>query len=1384
MPAVQIGYVNLTINPATNPDMDPCPCGGFSPAGDPVDLLTGGKHEVVVDYTDGDDFDQVVRTYRATSTGVVARPEFGQSWYGIVPAVGAIDPTTGILTVSTPDGFTMRFTYNPASSSWTYASSYPKVLVPTLVSNFTVPTDWRTYLQANAGNWTLTLPDGQQLSLSTSPGAAYAAVFVAASLSPTGYQTSYTYNLDATNRWQVATIAGADGRTMRVTWADTVVSQVALPDGSSLQYSHDAPSGGTGHTDRLTNVQRLSAAGSVLWSQSYLYENTNLPYAFTGTVDALGVRRTVETLNNAGQVTSSSKADNTETLTFAYGTPSSGVVTNSITNQLSKTSTYTFTTPSNSLGAHQTGQSDAPTSLSPSRQSTSIVGADGNISSETDFKGNVTLYSGYDSHSRATSWTLANGTSAQRTETTSWYPTLDKPTEQTVPGLTTDYTYDALGRVLTKKLTDTTTTTAPYSTNGQTRTWTYTWTTGGKLASIDGPKGLDINGKPDTTTFAYDANNNLQTSTNGLGQVTTFSNYDANGRPGRMVEPNGRITDFTYDHIGRLATRTVRGGSDGDAVTTLTYDLEGQLTSITPPATDTLYFDYTAVGRLNDVHDSAGNKITYAYDVLGNRTSDTTTRADNSIRKTVGRTFDDLSRMLTETLGPNRTTSWTYDNNDNPTKVTSARSYATTLAFDPLDRLASTIDAKSGSTSNGYDGQDNLTSHTDRISVATTYVRDGFGEVIQETSPDRGTTVYTYDAAGDVVQVTDGRGQTINYARDALGRILSKKPVGVTGQDITYVYDTDTSHIGRLAGMGDASGSTTFAYDNRGNVKTRTIKVGTTFTASVGYVYDAADRLIKITYPSGKAVTYARDARGRVSGVSLTVAGVTTPLASGLTYDAFGPLMSMSLGNGLALTQNFGSDDRLYTKTLSNGATPVWAKTYTYDNDDNMTGITDGVSSTENRTYSYDELSRLTQATGLLASGITRENYTYDANDNRLSLVQRKLVTDTTPSQTENSTIASGTNRLAAVSGQIARSFTFDGRGSFASEGRGTATLTYGYDAYGRLASAANTAYPTKTMTMVYNGLDERAQVTSGTTTYTFLYDQSQRLIGEYGTRVSAIVAEHIWLTPDPDEAEGWQPLALVGPTTTTWVTGDHLGTPAYLTTSTGAVANSYEATPWGGRWKSLVSSPTTALGQPGQIEDDVTYRAYNLHRDYDPSLGRYIEADPIGLAGGENVYGYVGGNPIDLFDPRGLRVGLSYAMPTSYFAKLDAADTNFPNEFTVSAHGGDDGTMAYDSRYANVPTMGDPLTAEQIVHDILNSGRYKKNSHKPIRLLICNAGKGGNRSLAGQVAKLLPGTPIIGPDNLELQGFNPWHDYLGFLSPVTDEVANGGNWQTFLYRN
>ncbi|MGE0721911.1 MAG: RHS repeat-associated core domain-containing protein [Novosphingobium sp.] len=96
-----------------------------------------------------------------------------------------------------------------------------------------------------------------------------------------------------------------------------------------------------------------------------------------------------------------------------------------------------------------------------------------------------------------------------------------------------------------------------------------------------------------------------------------------------------------------------------------------------------------------------------------------------------------------------------------------------------------------------------------------------------------------------------------------------------------------------------------------------------------------------------------------------------------------------------------------------------------------------------------------------------------------------------------------------------------------------------------------------------------------------------------------------------------------------------HLAEPLLVTDAAGAVVSSITRDPWGNAIL-LAGTAAIRLGYPGQWHDGTSGLYQNWHRDYDPTLGRYMETDPIGLAGGTNLYAYVGGNPVNVVDPRG----------------------------------------------------------------------------------------------------------------------------------------------------
>lgn len=130
-----------------------------------------------------------------------------------------------------------------------------------------------------------------------------------------------------------------------------------------------------------------------------------------------------------------------------------------------------------------------------------------------------------------------------------------------------------------------------------------------------------------------------------------------------------------------------------------------------------------------------------------------------------------------------------------------------------------------------------------------------------------------------------------------------------------------------------------------------------------------------------------------------------------------------------------------------------------------------------------------------------------------------------------------------------------------------------------------------------------------------------------------------------PDGLWGADPLYLKQGGQSYYYHNDHLGTPQKLVSVTGQVV-------WEARYQAFGEAQAAGtvenpLRFPGQYYDAETGMHYNYFRYYDPVVGRYLRTDPLGLAGGINMFVYTGNNVVNFIDPFGLETLPKSGNPT-----------------------------------------------------------------------------------------------------------------------------------------
>lgn len=896
-----------------------------------------------------------------------------------------------------------------------------------------------------------------------------------------GYEQTLAYGAEG----RLETVTDSYGRTLAFGFAGKRLTSLTIPDGGTYGYVYDR-AGGQPYMDinRLVEVHHPS---DVLPEERpktvYHYEDPELVGYLTGITDERGVRFATWAYNPDGRTTLSEHAGGAGRVTIAYNPDGSRTVTGPLGQQ----TIYRYTKIAGVLrltSLERQATADVPAAIE-----TRTYDANGFIEQRTDFEGNVTTYV-HDARGLQTSRTEAVGTPEERTIATTWHPSFRLQDVVTEPGRTTDFDYDAQGRMTSVTVTDTTGHTVPYSTNGETRTWTYTYNASGQVLTVDGPRS-DVT---DVTTFAYDARGNRDKVINALGQTTHVTAFNGRGLPLTLVDPNNVETELGYNPRGWLIERRVKHPS-GDAATTFDYDAAGQVTTITQPDGTRLHYEYDDARRLTAVRNDLGERIDYVLDAMGNRTAETVKSATGTIKRTQTRVFDELGRLLRSIGAASQTWVYAYDDNDNLETVTDPATGETLRAFDALDRLIQVTDPALGEAGYAYDARDNLTAVTDQRMLTATYVHNAFGDVIQRDSPDTGITVYLVDPAGNVTQMTDARGVITDFTYDALHRPLTRTFPADAAQNVGYGYDDTTggNHgVGRLTSMTDRSGSAAYRYDHRGNLVEEARTLGAA-TFTTGYAYDLADNVVKVTYPSGRIVNYDRDDLGRVAGVTTqeSAAAVPVTIAGDVTYLPFGPMESLTFGNGLTVTYGYDQDYRLTDIDTGGGVAAVQDLTLGYDGRDNITAITDNLDPARDQGFGYDALSRLTSASGPYGDIA----YTYDPVGNR----ETRDVTVGAVTTSEAYSYALDSNRLLSVDvGGTPRTLTHGASGNVTADDRGAdPDLGFDYDLDDRLVQVNRGGLPLKQY--VHNGAGERVvkQAPGGFDPEYFHYDQAGRLLAE-----------------------------------------------------------------------------------------------------------------------------------------------------------------------------------------------------------------------------------------------------------------------------------------------
>ncbi len=506
--------------------------------------------------------------------------------------------------------------------------------------------------------------------------------------------------------------------------------------------------------------------------------------------------------------------------------------------------------------------------------------------------------------------------------------------------ITTQYKYDALGRIIEVKDPNGDTTKSKFNNLNQLiesitpSPYNYvtklSYDTKGNRSKIEREIGGE-NEPNQIMSYLYNERNKLAEITDPLNYVTKYG-YNKNDEPNSVIDAEDNNTLTEYNERGLVVKVTDANGG----ITRFGYTVNSKLNDINDPNGNITRFEYDGFNRVVRIIYPDDSNEQFIYDKNGNVTSKTTRKGD-----TISYEYDSMNRMITKTRPNEPNTIFSYDIAGRIAEVNDHRGVdegggVTKFKYDRVGRIIEVNDIYGRTVKYEYDNKGQRT----KLLYPVNYYEQGADCDAR----------YSYDTLGRVTEIGKGEyGLIARYEYDQLGRRTAVKYGNNTA---CYEYDLGNRLV-RLTNS--LTGGTTFDFNYADYDK-----VGNRLSCKEGaankkiYDYDNLYQLTAVDYNDGNMTDYSYDILGNRTSV---INGGTTSYTS----------------NSLNQYESVAGTNYSYDKNGNLTFDGVYH--YYYDCENRLTEVND-INNQRTATYKYDFKGRRVAK----AVGATTTTFVYDGD--------------------------------------------------------------------------------------------------------------------------------------------------------------------------------------------------------------------------------------------------------------------------------------------------------------------------------------------------------------------------------------------------------------------